>query len=649
MNTQNLELHAGGRRIDIDLLRAIAVLAVMLYHFDVPGLSGGFLGVDMFFVISGYLITLHLLQRMGNQQFSFTAFYVRRIKRLYPALTVTLLLSTLVAFAVMPKTLLADFTASLVSSAAYISNVYFWTEANYFDTQSVLKPLLHTWSLSVEEQFYLFWPLFVLLTVSRRPLVFFSTIGVLSLLAVQAINSTWSSAAFYLFPFRIFEFAIGAIVSCLHLRQQRPNPKGFLAATLGLVAIACSVTLVSEETANPGLLTLPVCLGTALIIWAATPFLNRRFLFYRPILAIGLVSYSAYLIHWPLVVFYKLENPGPLGLIQTLGLTVLTLGLAALMYQLVEKPALRQRSTHVLQRRNWAWIACVPGLVAASVTVHVYRDDLTRWIHGNPKDVQAVLDSIPDREELLQDLSEAYGTDFNGSSPIPEQHAREGKSTILVIGDSHAADMAWSLTLSDAAAEFNVVTLQSICDPLTLRSVGPDLVKLYENHPQKRLRDASFCRPYHSDFIDRILAYAPDAIVFSESWRPKAIPYFEAALAELSSQTDARIFVLGRNAVFTPHPLVGFKQAQSLDQIDPVATSTRSKAFDPFEEDLRRAATQHGAVYISKVDVVCPNSHCEVLLDDDIGYVDGSHWSKSGMHYYGSKLWHQMSKELTRQ
>ena len=200
----------------------MAVLAVIFFHFEIPGFEAGFLGVDIFFVISGYLITQHIQEQLAESKFNFKYFYLRRIRRLFPALIAVLILSSIAAVIILPMTLLQDYSYSQVATSLYTSNIYFWSIADYFDTSSTLKPLLHTWSLSVEEQFYLCWPLFILLTFNRRPRIAIGIAAMLSLIGAEMVYDISPSATFYLFPFRIFEFAIGAFMCGQH-RFSRPN------------------------------------------------------------------------------------------------------------------------------------------------------------------------------------------------------------------------------------------------------------------------------------------------------------------------------------------------------------------------------------------------------------------------------------------
>ena len=185
------------RRIDIDILRAVAVISVIFFHFEVPGFSGGFLGVDIFFVISGYLITLHINDQLSQGTFSFPNFYLRRIRRLFPAIFMTLALTSIAALLILPKPLLNDFSLSQIAASTYVSNIYFWSVADYFDTESIVKPLLHTWSLSVEEQFYLVWPLLLFLIFGRNQLLIIVTLAVMSLLAAELTYEHSPSTVFY--------------------------------------------------------------------------------------------------------------------------------------------------------------------------------------------------------------------------------------------------------------------------------------------------------------------------------------------------------------------------------------------------------------------------------------------------------------------
>ncbi len=232
----------GGYRPDIDGLRAIAVLAVIFYHFKVGVCSGGFVGVDIFFVISGYLITKGILSKQRDGKFDFADFYFRRVRRLIPALFVTITASYAVAFAIFSPADFKSLSGSTVYALTGLSNIFFWLESGYFDTASSMKPLLHTWSLSVEIQFYILWPLMLLLVTrfTKHHIAATLILIIVGGVAAVAYLNIDASGAFYLTPFRMHEFLFGALVVLLERFKLR---KGIADAAylIGLVLVAYSI------------------------------------------------------------------------------------------------------------------------------------------------------------------------------------------------------------------------------------------------------------------------------------------------------------------------------------------------------------------------------------------------------------------------
>ena len=278
------------------------MLSVLLFHLDVALFSGGFVGVDAFFVISGFLITRLIRDDVAAGKFSFTRFYVRRARRIFPALFLTLAATFVAGYLLFSSQHLMRLGGALVSAVFSVSNFYFWGEAGYFDTAAHLKPLLHTWSLGIEEQFYLLWPAILVFTLLRAPrwapvaLLFVG--GALSLF-LSEFFVRWPSIAFYLLPFRAFEFALGAVLVWLNPHRMKSAIWGELWVAAGLGMLGYSIVSFSGETPFPGLNALIPCVGTALIIYGGeSRFLSR--LLSNPIaVGIGLISYSLYLVHWP--------------------------------------------------------------------------------------------------------------------------------------------------------------------------------------------------------------------------------------------------------------------------------------------------------------------------------------------------------------
>lgn len=361
LEPQNLNWPASEYRPDVDGLRAIAVLAVIGFHAFPAWVPGGFVGVDVFFVISGYLISTILLTGMERGSFSFLGFYTRRVRRIFPALIVVLIACLVVGWFTLFSVEYTQLGKHVAGSAGFVSNLLFWNEAGYFDKSAETKPLLHIWSLGVEEQFYIVWPLLLYLTWKRK-------VGSLILLTVFLVSSfvlnvrTIASdpAADYYSPLtRFWELAAGAILAYFGLYKPA-LPRNFLAAAVpswggprrvlgptinnlkaagGLLLVAAAALLLDQTRGYPGWWALIPVIGTYLMLSAGPhAWINDRLLASRILVAIGLISYPLYLWHWPLLSFERIID-GQSPSAETAGLAILgCFVLASLTYFLVEKP-----------------------------------------------------------------------------------------------------------------------------------------------------------------------------------------------------------------------------------------------------------------------------------------------------------------------
>jgi peptidoglycan/LPS O-acetylase OafA/YrhL len=341
---QSTAARSGHYRADIDGLRAVAVLSVVFFHAHIAGFTGGFIGVDVFFVISGFLITSIIANDMFRGDFSFLAFYERRMRRIFPALFFLLFSCTLIAAVLLAPPDFLDFSKALVATTCFLSNFYFLGHAGtggYFANLSGLEGLLHTWSLAVEEQFYLLFPaiLFALIKWTRRRAVhWISVLALVSfLLSIKLMHHHPSSAFYMLFP-RAWELLIGSLLA---LRAVPPINRRWmreLAGAAGLVLILCANFLYTDDTPFPGLSAFVPCLGAWLVIYAGEQAAScaNSVLSFPPLVFIGVISYSLYLWHWPLMVFLHyflgVESNG----IQTLGVIAASILMAFLSFEFVE-------------------------------------------------------------------------------------------------------------------------------------------------------------------------------------------------------------------------------------------------------------------------------------------------------------------------
>ncbi len=355
-------------RPDIDGLRAVAVLAVVIFHAFPAALPGGFVGVDIFFVISGFLITGIILEATAAGGFSALAFYRRRVNRLFPSLIAVLAACLAIGYAYLLADEFIQLGKHTAFSAAFAQNIALWSESGYFDLAAARKPLLHLWTLAIEEQFYIVYPLLLLAAMrwTRRPLPAIALLGLASFIANIAIIPEHPVGVFYCFGSRAWELLAGAALCCLQYPRGPaaragawPGWAGQALSWSGLLLIAIAVSCLSSGLTYPGWWgTLPVA-GTVLMI-AAGPqaFPNARLLSSRPMVAIGLISYPLYLWHWPLLSFWMIVEADADSAVVRALLVSCSLVLAALSYRLLERP---------LRRNPARWVT--PGLAAAMAGV----------------------------------------------------------------------------------------------------------------------------------------------------------------------------------------------------------------------------------------------------------------------------------------
>ena len=332
-------------RPEIDGLRTLAVTAVILFHADFKFISGGFIGVDIFFVISGFLITNIIVKEVEQKKFSILKFYEKRARRILPALFTVMLFCIPIAYFLYTPGQFLDFGESLIAVSLFSSNILFWVESGYFDAISEYKPLLHTWSLAVEEQYYIFFPLFIMIFWKFGKKIVISAILVVLILSVILAEyytfNTSKSVSFYLLPTRLFEILMGSLITFIpvkNITKQSFTLKQIL-SILGFILVSYSVLFFTNQTPLPGFLTLIPITGTSLIIlFANKGTIINQILSTRLMVQLGLISYSTYLWHQPLFAFYKYSNNGELTITIKVVLIIITQILAFLTWKYIENP-----------------------------------------------------------------------------------------------------------------------------------------------------------------------------------------------------------------------------------------------------------------------------------------------------------------------
>ena len=605
-------------RPDIDGLRCLAVLPVILFHAGSTAFPGGFVGVDVFFVLSGYLITALILSDLRQGRFSLARFYERRARRILPALTLVVAVCLPFAWMLMTPAELRDFGRSVVAVGLFASNVLFWRDSGYFAAEADAEPLLHTWSLAVEEQFYLLFPLLLIALLHRgdrgRAISVLAILAGLSLMLCEWGWRRHPDATFYLAPTRAWELFVGALAA--FATGGGPARQAGLPALGGLALILGAMLLYDAATPFPSLWALAPVGGTVLVLLCAGPgTLAARVLAWRPLVGVGLVSYSAYLWHQPLFAFARLQTRLPVTPELMLALAGLSLGLAALSWRFVEQPF---RGARPLLQRRAALFAAAGGALALMLAVGLAG----HLAQGFPGRLPA---GYADRARLLAAAEAGRETGIRAGLCHFGQRARSGdvavfldrwdcrpgtEPRIAVFGDSHAADVAMALRLNGIA-------------PLQLGGAGCPLLRT--------ATEARYCPPLRARFEAEL---RPGDMVLLAN-------HFGAA--EIAPDYLARLvaYWAGRGlqvAILTPRPeYPGFVRAflwrgpAGIAVLRPDAGAAQgfAAALGPLPGDL--TVIDSGALF-------CPDGGCPPLAEGELLVTDGQHLTRAGARRFGAAL-----------
>jgi peptidoglycan/LPS O-acetylase OafA/YrhL len=587
-------------RPDIDGLRAVAVVAVIIFHAFPTYLPGGFVGVDIFFVISGFLITQILLIDLNDGTFNAATFYARRIRRIFPALIVVLIAVFALGWHFLLPIELASLCKNIFASAFFSANLMLLTESGYFDLDAHMKPLLHLWSLGIEEQFYLLWPL-ILWLIPRRWLV----PAITSMLAGSfvlnlALIDHYPSATFYL-PFtRAWELLAGALLTQLP-RQGRRTAE--LLGMSGLSAITASVFLFNSHTAFPGWAAIVPVIGTMLALMSEGSFVSRLVLTHRTAVNVGLISYPLYLWHWPLLVFadiYKFSRP--LTDIQRGLVIVTTFVLARLTYKLLERPI------------RMAGSAFVRPLSASMATLAIAALGPSLGYAPEIPDAIARLVALPSNSEDWR-VHECILNDYD-TNDFPPSCADQKHPLVAIWGDSTASALLPGLRDLGNNLEFGIAQY-------TVSSCPPLLVKMTQMTP--------LCVERNKKIIERIGSLVPDVVLLHAFWGSNyTTEELRPTIEALRAHGVARIVILGPVPVWyrgLPQVVANYFWRTGNVIPDRIPPSF----FLPSGDDsIRRVAVDLSVEYISARDVFCNSDGCMDRIGDSLVTSDTVHLTKAG-------------------
>lgn len=628
------ERHIVKYRDDIDGLRAVAVVLIVFYHLKLRAVPGGFIGVDVFFVISGYLITALILRENAENRFSFGNFYVRRLRRLGPALLATVALTLVSAWYLLPPAMLQQTAQSALATVFSVSNIYFWLQAGYFDVSANYKPLLHTWSLAVEEQFYLIWP--ALLLIGARLLArvgllaAIAVLTIVSLLASEALASATTSTAFYLTPFRMFEFGLGGILAVTGW-QARGRIAAELSSLSGLMIILYVANTLNETAPFPGLNAAIPALATALLIFAGPAAVLNRVIALPPIRYIGRISYSVYLVHWPISVFYLFLFPPVVAVQEILVLLAVILGAGALMYHTIETPfRLKSKGKFVISPQTLGLSAAAVAVIVSLASWQIdrqngYPDRFPAEMAEMLTELRTAIDERADATgewtcNASTKSADVYFAAFEDCVPAGEQRV------IVVLGDSHAADVFAGLEAAYPDRSFVQMTGNG-CN-FAWQVDGGVFCRPFEDHWGRWLKQ-------NASRVDAIIYSQSRGSLLSKSASGDDVTN-HATFAALNERLEqfkldgVPLFFWGPRTAFLPAIDIAIIRSETRSNLRTYYADSDTTADFMLDAELASFFANSPFHYVSTTQPLC-RTICPTLTADNLLYiVDLAHWSIPG-------------------
>lgn len=604
-------------RRDIDGLRALAILPVLAFHAKLPGFSGGFVGVDIFFVISGFLITGIIAREIDAGQFSILQFYERRARRILPALLVMIaIVLALAAWFYLP----ADFAGvprSALMTLGFLANVWFFTQTGYFGGPADSMPLLHCWSLAVEEQFYVVFPAVLWICAKAAPRQRVMIVALLALVSFALAG--WKQAdtdgfAFYLLPTRAWELMAGSLLALLPPAKADSRAPAQLLALSGLGLIVWSVASYDRSTVFPGVAALAPVLGAVLLIRFAPGTLMGRVLSLPAMVGVGLISYSLYLWHWPLIVFAEYTADAPLGGIRQITVIAASFALAWASWRFIERPF---RNAQRFDRRR-VFILSAGGMGAISA-VALAMLPLGGWPARFPAQVTQMADAVhdvsPKRGACIIDSAGGDSAACTLGAPV--------RATAMLWGDSHGVELAWALgeRLGETGSSITQRTRAS-CPPVIGYTVAND----------------PGCAQSNASTLQHLLSSPQISQVYLVAfWASPA--YTQPGMIALIDQTIARLKAGGKQVVLIgPIPPQDFDVPRHLAHAAAQGRLGKAEGASMAQYHAQtiwltahyRRWVQQGVTVIDPLDALRDGSRSRLIVAGRPAYFDAHHLSLSG-------------------
>ena len=624
-------------RPEIDALRAISVMAVIFFHFQLFSLSGGFLGVDVFFVISGYLISLIIFNDISQNKFSFINFYSRRIKRLFPTLFLVCIVTIPIAYLNYRPEELKFFGLTLASIILFVSNILFYNTTSYFNDIANHSPLLHTFSLSLEEQFYLFFPFLVFIFNKKISmnlfLIFIISISLVSLIWSEYSLFNSKNNYFYLLPNRIFELGIGVLCAYISIFYNKKYQKITLTnlllcdalAFLGITSIIISFFIFDDFSNMPGMLSLIPTFGTAIFILAIRKeSLLSQIMSFRYFVGLGKISYSLYLWHFPLIIFL----PNVKNSFFIYFLILILIFISFLTWKFVEQPI---RYNRKFSDKTILLTLLSVGLLILSIGILFTSTDglKSHFLNKlNLSEIQlynAIKTTKQFKQNLPSETCKLIKSNFTKKFVKKfENCLKKHKSFIFVLGDSHANDL-FNVIAHETSHPFVVGVADGGCRPHS-----PKKKCHYQN-------SINFVHHYKNNI--KSIFYTQKGSYFLTNYKKLPINYNfikkTKAYIDMLITRDYPVIWIGPNI----EPNIPFNnKIQETLLSEEKMLSFMNKNIYEVDNFIKSYLSESSIIYFSKIDLMDFNLKRDFYIDGNFTYSDNDHWSAFGEIYFGKKI-----------
>ncbi len=611
---------------EIEFLRAISVLFVIFFHFELLGFKGGFVGVDIFFVISGYLITSIILK---NENFNLLDFYLRRIRRLLPIILLVCLICLIVSFFVFSPIHFNRLLNSSLFTILGISNFFFFSEAGYFDHEKLFKPLLHTWSLSIELQFYLIWPVIFLLYKKFFKFHIFYLLCVIFFFSIllSILYSSRTDSFFYFTGFRIYEFAIGSILYFI-ITKDKVNKSIPIFFIFGLIMILISVFLYDSSFKFPGIYALVPCLGSALIIYSRFSLNNYfgKYIKLKIIKLLGSTSYTIYMLHWPFLIFYSYHKMSSISIFEKIIIIFIVLISSFFIFKYFEQPFRfykKGKSINLNQLILKFLIFIIFIIFSLKFLIDKRENYLFNKSFYENQIITTVMEGVEKRnieENKIFLKHKNQNVYFNNNN---------NKKRIMLLGNSHAFDFYMALNSIDELKtlyDIDYIDFEYLhC--FKIKKIN-DKILDYVNY--EILKRKNSCEIVFNQQDFKILNKVENLILGSR-W-PLNTDF--NALIDFFDKFNLNIIIVGNGHKFYDVPTLYFKRGNKIN----LYAQNFNHEIEKLNNRIKNITKNKNIKFFDKSLLNC-NPNCVVFDNNTLLYSDKDHWSYKGANYFGNKIY----------